>query len=330
MSKDSAGRYVSIPVRSWNLFEAAGLKMPASAPGLYWRLATAPEGTRIPGVIRIGLAALAENLGWTTTQVRRCAAELEGSGLLQADWAMRLVVLPALLREPCSRPNSTSSAAVFGRELADLPRCELLDSIDQALRESLGSMSSAFLDSYSNCKRAGESKADPPLSTGQAAVGATQQPEGSLYSTLLYPSLPFPGPAPLKPDPKPKQLALKEPKKPGRPKASQAEVREVVKHFEDRWVALMRPEDGKKPAVNSADWGQTSSLIGTFGVETAKRLVDRFLEDRDPFLMKQGHQLKHLPSRANAYRARPVSGKTYEVPAELDGEAYARSLKDGG
>lgn len=342
MSKDSAGRYVAVPVRTWNLFEAAALKMAPSAPGLYLRLATAPEGTRIPGVIRIGLAALAENLGWSTAQVKRLAAELEASALVQVDWANRLVVLPLLLREPCSRPNSTASAAVLGRELADLPRCALLDEVDRALRESLAAMSSAFLESYSSCKRAGESKGVPPLpaplAAGLPGSAPGESPEGSLYSTLLYPTEPSP-PAltlvsPPKPDPKPLPLPL-EPKKKGRPKASRDQVLELVQLFERRWVEIMRPRDGQKPIVESADWGQASRLIGSVGLPAAKDLVERFLADRDPFLLRQGHTLRLLPSRANAYRARgpgagqPASNNLRMLDLDEEAQKYSRPIPAG-
>lgn len=344
MSKDSLGRYVHVPVRTWNLFETAGLKMPPSAPGLYARLATAPEGTRIPGVIRIGHLALAEALGWTPAQVKRCAAELAAADLLRVDWEARLFFLPALLQDPCSRPTSPSSAALFGRELADLPRCELLETVDEALREALGSMHPAFLESYSNRKRAGESKGGPPLPAvlpaPLPAVGTSEVPGPPLYSTLLSSTLLDPPPPlalvpPPKEDPKPpKQLPLDKATK-GRPKASRDQILELIQLFERRWVEVMRPRDGKKPIVESADWGQMSRLIGAVGLPAAKELVERFLADRDPFLLKQGHTLRLLPQRANAYRARgpgavqPAANNLRMLDLDAEAAKYARPVPSG-
>lgn len=338
MSKDSAGRYVAIPVRTWNLFEAAELKLAPSAAALYLRLATAPEGTRIPGVIRIGLAALAENLGWTQAQVKRLAAELTAQNLVQVDYANRLFVLPALLREPCSRPNSTSSAAVYGRELADLPRCELLDLVDQVLRESLSAMSPAILDSYTKCKRSGESTVVTPLAAPLSAplsgVGSNLPPEASLYSTLPYPTEPLTRPLELVPPPKPLELPL-DPAKKGRPKADRGQILELIQTYERRWVEVMRPRDGGKPIVGKADWGQSSRLIGTYGLPASLGFLERFMTDRDPFLVKEAYALRLLPSRVNGYRARgPGAGqpaKNNLRMLDLDEEAkqYARPIPAG-
>ncbi len=78
----------------------------------------------------------------------------------------------------------------------------------------------------------------------------------------------------------------------------------VLDAYRARWVATRRPLDGLPPACTRADFAQLRMLVGRFGAEETQLLVERYLEDADPWLLKQGHTLRHLPSRVDGYRAR--------------------------
>lgn len=168
-SGPAANRYVALPVRTWDALSEVGLSLPPSPAGLYVRLATAPEATRIPGVIRIGKAALAEALGWRVDVLMRCVQTLEPVGLLVADWDDRVIYLPELMKEECSRPSSPSGAALFGRELADLPRGPLVERIDSDLRALLSGLHSSYIDSYLARKRTEDPRGGPRPPARQAA-----------------------------------------------------------------------------------------------------------------------------------------------------------------
>lgn len=167
-------RYISMELRTWDVLAEAGLQLAPSPAALYLRLATGPESTRVPGVLRVGRAALAEALGWSPRQLTRCMDSLEDAGLVRADWSARVVYLPQVTAQPCSMPTSPSAAAMYGRELADLPRCQVVADVERDLVGAMMELGRAFYDSYAARARRDEkranTKADQAQPAGQLAL----------------------------------------------------------------------------------------------------------------------------------------------------------------
>jgi hypothetical protein len=53
-----------------------------------------------------------------------------------------------------------------------------------------------------------------------------------------------------------------------------------------------------------------------------------FVDDPDPWLVKQGHALRHLPGRVNGYRAtaKPRGANAPLEPCEADTESHTGPL----
>lgn len=77
----------------------------------------------------------------------------------------------------------------------------------------------------------------------------------------------------------------------------------VCEHYKRVWLASRLPLDGIPPKVATPDYEAARSLLRRFGEAAAIGLVDRYLTDADPWLVKQGHQLRLIGSRVDAYRA---------------------------
>lgn len=67
---------------------------PPSAQWLWFYLLLGPVTTSLPGLIRVGEAALAESLGWSLERFRERFLELSRNGMAKADWKARVVWIP--------------------------------------------------------------------------------------------------------------------------------------------------------------------------------------------------------------------------------------------
>ena len=81
------GKYAMVKTRLWadSRFAALSSAQP-NAQTLWLRLLTAPERTRIPGLIVVSAPALAASLGWEVPDLLRVAGELVREGMLVHDW----------------------------------------------------------------------------------------------------------------------------------------------------------------------------------------------------------------------------------------------------
>jgi hypothetical protein len=94
-----------------------------NARTLWIYLLTGEHTCQIPGLARVGEAALAESLGWSVPAFHRCWREIEGAGLAQADWASRVVWLPNAIRyDPPANPNIVKG---WHRPWREIPDCDL-------------------------------------------------------------------------------------------------------------------------------------------------------------------------------------------------------------
>ncbi len=141
-------RYGVVETRAWDLLSG---RSPLEQL-VVLRLLTGPERLPIPGVARVGRAALAEALGQPLRAVERALAGLETAGALIADWPVRLVWVRWGAPDPADAATSTAVAASWRRVLDDLPACALREQIDASLRGALGE--GPIAASYAAGKRA--------------------------------------------------------------------------------------------------------------------------------------------------------------------------------
>lgn len=98
-------------------------------------------------------------------------------------------------------------------------------------------------------------------------------------------------------------LSLVEPPKPRRAKKPAPQgLQAAIEHFVKRWVAVKQPVDGSPPNLDNADIQALIGLLRSHPYDTVTGWVDRYLDDADEWLAKQGHPLRHLPRRVDGYR----------------------------
>lgn len=82
--------------------------------------------------------------------------------------------------------------------------------------------------------------------------------------------------------------------------------------FQRRWVEVLKPDDGMPPRISKPDFFQLKKLLDDFGMERARQLVERFLADRDPFVVRNGHDARFIGSRVNSYRSSAQAEGPYQ------------------
>jgi hypothetical protein len=86
-------------------------------------LAGGPLQRRVPGVVQVGEGELADKIGWSVPQVRKCMRALMGAGSCEFDQAARFVWMPwRFNHEPPSSPDVVRG---WRQELEQWPKCEL-------------------------------------------------------------------------------------------------------------------------------------------------------------------------------------------------------------
>jgi hypothetical protein len=118
---------------------------------------------------------------------------------------------------------------------------------------------------------------------------------------------------PVKPEVEQPAFALVEPAKPPKPrrvrKPAPQGLQAGIEHFVKRWVVVKKPADGLPPTLQDADVQVLIGLLRAHPLSTVTAWIDRYLVDDDPWLAKQGHTLRHLGRRVDAYRATKQQGR---------------------
>lgn len=164
--REGEGIYRRVAIRMHGDEKIRQLKRPP--PGgmaLWWNLIAGEPTGIIPGLMKIGESAFAELLEWPIEGFREAFAEVEGQGLVEADWKARLVWVKNAVRHniPAS-PNVVLS----WRDAWDLlPECELKNTA----RRHIG----AFLRDYSEPYGKAFDKACPKASAKALANQEQEQ-----------------------------------------------------------------------------------------------------------------------------------------------------------
>ncbi|MBK9471836.1 MAG: conserved phage C-terminal domain-containing protein [bacterium] len=100
-------------------------RLSQNAKFLFLYLLTGDHTEGLPGLYRLGEAALAESLGWTIEELRAAFAELASLRMALADISARVVYLPnALKYQAPSNPNHLQG---LGKAFRRIPECALKD-----------------------------------------------------------------------------------------------------------------------------------------------------------------------------------------------------------
>lgn len=122
--KIGVGRYRRVDPRIWQdlAFQSLSALAP-SGQALYLFLLTCREGHMLPGVVMLGVAAMAEILEWPVEATRLAIAELVEARLIRVDTKARvLYICGGVEANPPANPNVITSWATSWHEVAE---CEL-------------------------------------------------------------------------------------------------------------------------------------------------------------------------------------------------------------
>lgn len=117
-----------------------------SAQALLMFLCLCREGQLIPGVVLLGIAAIAEILSWAVDAAKAALDELVSAEEVMADLSARLIfVFRGLEMNPPSNPNVVTS---WSRTWHDIPWCDLKATIRGCLESLLRDRGPSFLEAF--------------------------------------------------------------------------------------------------------------------------------------------------------------------------------------
>lgn len=159
------------------------------ARSLWLRVALAPEGTAIPGLVLLSAVDLALALTapasapWSAEEVERVAASIP-AGMMLADWRAGIVWLPPVFRwQP---PASPKNVAAWRRPWRELPASPLAPQIHDDLRLACAARGPSFMRAFAELAPPAPA-AGPPVAlakihvdaVGDLEITASGLPEGS-------------------------------------------------------------------------------------------------------------------------------------------------------
>lgn len=128
--------YRKIELRMWNDEKFKNLSpLPPSGQSLWIYLLTGPQTGIIPGLYRVGKAALAEELGWSTEDFEKAFQEVLREGLIEYSLKDRLVWIPKAIKY--NMPQSPNVILSWRAALDELPECSLRNEAIDVLRTQI-------------------------------------------------------------------------------------------------------------------------------------------------------------------------------------------------
>lgn len=139
-------RYRKINVRIHGDAKFRRLSSPPPCGKYLWLvLLTHKRQASVPGLLDVGEATLAEELGWDLEGFRKAFREVSREGLAKADWSARLVWLPNAIKHNFPEsPNVVRGWKIYWDEL---PECPLKDEAHDAISAVLAPKP-AFLKAF--------------------------------------------------------------------------------------------------------------------------------------------------------------------------------------
>jgi len=141
-------RYRKVELQMWGDKKFQALSpLPPSGQGLWVYLLTGPSTSLVPGLLPVGRAAMAEELGWPLEAFDEAFGEVFRLGMVQADWKARLVWLPNALRDS-NKPENPNVAVAWRTAFDLLPECELKTAAGDAIRTFLAGLGPKYLAAF--------------------------------------------------------------------------------------------------------------------------------------------------------------------------------------
>ena len=153
-----------------------------SGQALFLWLLCCPMLDCLPGLIPLGEAAIAEELGWSLEAFREAFGEAFREGLVEADWKARLVWVPNALKH--NRPESPNVVRSWSSAWDLMPECELKDRAFQEFRAFTEGLGKAFAEAFT--KDLPESRARA-RARARAEEGAREAPPSAAPSAGSVP-----------------------------------------------------------------------------------------------------------------------------------------------
>lgn len=143
---DPADRYSKVSRRVWRDGWFTGLGPTQPHPATLWLyLLTTPRLDAAPGLLAVGPATIAEDLGWTAEATEAALDIVEAGGRIKRSQWPALIWLPGFLWH--NRPESPNVAISWRKSAEALPECELRDEAIEAIAEGLRE---AYGDKYAD------------------------------------------------------------------------------------------------------------------------------------------------------------------------------------
>lgn len=143
----ASGRYAKVDLSIWGDEKVEALSpIPPCGQGLWIRLLVTPHKSTIPGLLRVGEAALAEEFGWTIEAFREAFREAEALGMVKADWKARVVWLPNAWK--FNRPESINVVKSWKTPWNEVPTCNLKTEAFRTLKAFVDGLGKAFAQAF--------------------------------------------------------------------------------------------------------------------------------------------------------------------------------------
>jgi hypothetical protein len=160
------GRYAKVDLSIWGDEKVEALSpVPPCGQGLWIRLLVTPHKSTIPGLLRVGEAALAEEFGWTIEAFREAFREAESLGMVKADWKARVVWLKNAWKY--NRPESPNVVKSWRIPWNEVPACELKTEAFRILKAFAEGLGNSFAEAFSQACDKPSDKERPKSSANQ-------------------------------------------------------------------------------------------------------------------------------------------------------------------
>lgn len=146
-ARPSQGIYRRVTVRIWGDVKFMRLSpLQPSGQALWLYLLTGSHTAQIPGVFVLGLAALAEVLGWETEAFTKAFDEIADEGMIKFDPKTRMWFIPKAIHH--NAPANANVVKSWRSQWLSLPECELRDQIHAHLAAALSEVSDAYVTAF--------------------------------------------------------------------------------------------------------------------------------------------------------------------------------------
>jgi len=145
-------RFRNVHTKLWKSADFRALSpLKPSGQALFFYLLTGTHTTAVPGVLVAGPAAIAEELGWKPSEVRKYINEIAARGMAVEDAKVRLIYLPAGLAH--NRPTNPNIVRSWRDEWAMVPACALRDRMEADFGTFLGSLGDHYAQAWASVAR---------------------------------------------------------------------------------------------------------------------------------------------------------------------------------